>query len=79
MITIEKIIKGHDFDFEKARTEFGLSGREMEVLSLICKGLPNKEISEKLFISEHTVKDHTKKILRKIGVNSRNQIISSLK
>jgi DNA-binding CsgD family transcriptional regulator len=79
MITIEKIIKGHDFDFEKARTEFGLSGREMEVLSLICKGLSNKEISEKLFICEYTAKDHTKNILRKIGVNSRNQIISSLK
>jgi len=79
MITIEKIIKGHDFDFEKARSEFGISRREMEVLSCICKGLPNKEISNQLFISEYTVKDHTKKILRKIGVNSRNQIISSLK
>src|SRR4030043_301448 len=68
MIMIEKIIKGHDFDFEKARTEFGLSGREMEVLGLICKGLSNKEISEKLFICEYTAKDHTKNILRKIGV-----------
>ena len=79
MITIEKIIKGHDFDFEKARSEFGLSKREMEVLSCICNGLPNKEISKQLFISEYTAKDHTKKILKKIGVNSRNQIISSLK
>jgi len=79
MITIEKIIKGHDFDFEKARREFGLSGREVEVLSYICKGLANKEISKQLFISEYTVKDHTKKILRKMGVNSRNQIISSMK
>ena len=79
MITIEKIIKGHDFDFEKARSEFGLSKREMEVLGLICKGLPNKEISKRLFISEYTVKDHAKKIFRKIGVNSRNQLISSLK
>ena len=79
MITIEKIIKGHDFDLEKARSEFGLSKREIEVLSLICKGLANKEISKQLFISEYTVKDHTKKILKKIGVSSRNQIISSLK
>ena len=79
MITIEKIIKGHDFDFEKARSEFGLSKREMEVLSCICNGLPNKEISKQLFISEYTAKDHTKKILKKIGVNSRNQIMSSLK
>ena len=79
MITIEKIIKAHDFDLEKARREFGLSGREMEVLGCICKGLPNKEISKQLFISEYTAKDHTKKIFKKIGVSSRNQIISSLK
>jgi DNA-binding CsgD family transcriptional regulator len=79
MITIEKIIKGHDFDLEKARREFGLSRREMEVLGCICKGLPNKEISKQLFISEYTAKDHTKKIFKKIGVNSRNQLISSLK
>jgi DNA-binding CsgD family transcriptional regulator len=79
MITIEKIIEGHDFDFEKARSQFGLSRREMEVLRLICQGQANKEISKELFISEYTVKDHTKKILKKMGVNSRNQIISSLR
>ncbi len=79
MITIEKIIKDHDFDFEKIRQKYGLSSREMEVLSLICKGLANKEISQKLFISEYTAKDHTKHILRKVGVNSRNLIISHIK
>ena len=79
MVLIEKLIEKHNIDFEKAKGNFKLSTREMEVLRLICDGLPNKSISNKLFISEYTVKDHTKNILRKMGANSRNQIISSLK
>jgi DNA-binding CsgD family transcriptional regulator len=79
MVLIEKIIKKHDIDFEKARREFKLSEREVEVMRLICRGLANKEISKQLFITEYTVKDHLKNILRKIGVTSRSQIITSLK
>ncbi len=79
MVLIEKIIEKHDIDYEKAQIEFKLSGRELEVLRAICKGLSNKEISKRLFITEYTVKDHMKKILRKMDVTSRNQIITSLK
>jgi DNA-binding CsgD family transcriptional regulator len=79
MVLIEKIIKKHAIDFEKARREFKLSEREVEVMRLICRGLANKEISKKLFITEYTVKDHLKNILRKIGVTSRSQIITTLK
>jgi ATP/maltotriose-dependent transcriptional regulator MalT len=79
MVLIQKIIEKHNIDYEKAQKEFKLSGRELEVLGAICKGLSNKEISKKLFITEYTVKDHMKKIMRKMGVTSRTQIISSLK
>ena len=41
-----------------------LSARELEVLQLVAKGLSNREISENLFISEHTVKSHLKNILK---------------
>lgn len=50
-----------------------LTAREMEVLSLIVGGLPNKQIAYKLNIAEHTVKNHVKNILAKLGVADRTQ------
>jgi len=50
-----------------------LSGREIEVLSLIVDGLANKEIAYRLNIAEHTVKNHVKNILAKLGVADRTQ------
>jgi two-component system NarL family response regulator len=50
-----------------------LTAREMEVLSLIVGGLPNKQIAYRLNIAEHTVKNHVKNILAKLGVADRTQ------
>jgi len=50
-----------------------LSAREIEVLSLIVEGLANKEIAYRLNIAEHTVKNHVKNILAKLGVADRTQ------
>jgi two-component system NarL family response regulator len=50
-----------------------LSARELEVLELIVKGLANKQIAYVLNITEHTVKNHVKKILDKLGVDDRTQ------
>jgi len=50
-----------------------LSAREIEVLSLIVEGLANKEIAYRLTIAEHTVKNHVKNILAKLGVADRTQ------
>jgi DNA-binding CsgD family transcriptional regulator len=79
MVLIERIIEKRKVDFEKVKRDFKLTRRELEVVVLLCQGLSNKEISEKIFISEYTVKDHIKKIMRKMGVNSRSEIIASLK
>jgi DNA-binding CsgD family transcriptional regulator len=49
----------------------GLTAREQEVLSLVAEGLGDREISERLFISERTVHHHVSAILSKIGVPSR--------
>ncbi|HZK08629.1 MAG TPA: response regulator transcription factor [Bacteroidales bacterium] len=54
----------------EATAEIQLSGREMEVLQLICDGLSNQDIAEKLFISKRTVDKHRSNILSK--TNSRN-------
>jgi len=61
-------------DAEPATDEFVpgelLSERETEVLAFIAKGLSNKEIAEKLFISIHTVNTHRKNIVHKTGIRS---------
>jgi DNA-binding NarL/FixJ family response regulator len=48
-----------------------LSGRELEVLRLVSKGLANKQIARSLGISEHTVKIHLGNVFKRIGVNDR--------
>jgi DNA-binding NarL/FixJ family response regulator len=50
-----------------------LSEREVEILRLIAKGLSNEDISEKLFLSEGTVRNHVSSILSKLGVADRTQ------
>ena len=49
----------------------GLTAREQEVLALLAQGLPDREISRQLFISERTVHHHVSAVLAKIGVTSR--------
>jgi DNA-binding CsgD family transcriptional regulator/tetratricopeptide (TPR) repeat protein len=51
----------------------GLTAREIEVLALVCEGLRNVDIAERLFLSEKTVGHHVSAILRKLGVRSRGQ------
>ena len=50
---------------------FGLSGREREVLALVAQGRTNREIGERLFISQKTVGVHVGNILAKLGVSGR--------
>jgi DNA-binding NarL/FixJ family response regulator len=52
-----------------------LTPRELEVLALLCEGLPNKVICRRLDISSGTVKVHIGNILRELGVASRLQAV----
>jgi DNA-binding CsgD family transcriptional regulator len=52
-----------------------LTPRELEVLALLCEGLPNKLISRRLNISAATVKCHISRILDELGVSSRLQAV----
>ena len=63
------------FDAEKPR-EFGITPREHEILGLIAEGLSNREIGERLFVSENTVKTHSSRLFAKLGVNRRVQAVS---
>lgn len=52
-----------------------LSNREWEVLRLIAQGATNKEIAVQLFLSPHTVKDHTRTLYRRLGARNRAEAI----
>ncbi len=53
-----------------------LTKRENEIVGLISSGYGNRDIANMLFISEHTVKDHTKNIYRKLNVHSRFELMA---
>lgn len=52
-----------------------LSGREQELLQLLASGLSNREISQRLVVSEGTVKVHFRNIYGKLGINNRSQAV----
>jgi len=66
--------------FDEARIrESGLTPREHEVLTLIAEGLSNREIGERLFVSENTVKTHSARLFDKLQVNRRLQAVRRAK
>jgi DNA-binding NarL/FixJ family response regulator len=68
-------------DVSAARSKmayFGLSPREIEVVSMLKMGLTHKEIADILCISKHTVDNHCRHIYKKLNVSSAVQAISKL-
>lgn len=55
--------------------ELGITPREHEILGLIAAGLSNREIAEKLFVSENTVKTHSSRLFDKLGAKRRTQAV----
>jgi DNA-binding CsgD family transcriptional regulator len=55
---------------------FGLSPRELEVLLILSEGRTDREIAERLFISQRTVHIHVRRVLAKLGATSRTQAAS---
>jgi DNA-binding NarL/FixJ family response regulator len=60
---------------EKFAQKYALTRREMEILMFIGQALNNREIAERLYISDQTVSVHRKNIMRKIGVRSTANLI----
>jgi two-component system nitrate/nitrite response regulator NarL len=52
-----------------------LTARELQVAQLLAGGLTNKEIAQRLGVTEHTVKFHLNGILRKLGVSTRTEAV----
>lgn len=60
---------------DKVKIAYQLTDKELELIQYICRGLSNKEIGEKLFLTEGTVKNNIGKILSKLNLRDRTQII----
>ncbi|HEY6243799.1 MAG TPA: response regulator transcription factor [Pyrinomonadaceae bacterium] len=59
--------------------DLGITKRELEILALIAQGLSNREIAEKLFVSENTVKTHSSRLLDKLSAKRRTQAVQIAK
>jgi two-component system, NarL family, response regulator DevR len=62
-----------DSEYQQVRQETGLTGRELEILAAVSRGLSNREVGKELFLSDQTVKFHLNKIYRKLDVSNRTE------
>ena len=60
---------------EEQQRQLGITKRELEILALIAEGLSNREIADKLFVSENTVKTHSSRLFDKLGAKRRTQAV----
>lgn len=59
--------------------QLGITKRELEILELIAQGMSNREIAEKLFVSENTVKTHSSRLFDKLSAKRRTQAVQIAK
>jgi DNA-binding CsgD family transcriptional regulator len=60
---------------EQRLKDLGITRRELEILELIAQGLSNREIADKLFVSENTVKTHSSRLFDKLSARRRTQAV----
>jgi two-component system, NarL family, response regulator LiaR len=78
--TVPEVPKGGPFVPDTSRiAALGITPRELEVLQLIAEGLSNKEMAERLFVSENTVKTHASRVFDKLGASRRTQAVQFAK
>ncbi len=76
VVIIERSVPSHLRPiFEQA---YGLSPREQQVTAHLARGASTAAIAAQLYLSEHTVRDHVKSILAKVGVGSRGELVAKL-
>jgi DNA-binding CsgD family transcriptional regulator len=60
---------------ETVRGDLGITPRELEILELVARGMSNREIAGKLYVSENTVKTHCSRAFDKLGAKRRTQAV----
>ena len=64
------------FALNEARLkDLGITRRELEILELMAQGMSNREIADKLFVSENTVKTHSSRLFDKLSARRRTQAV----
>ena len=56
---------------------YALTRRERDVVAAVLAGLDTRAVTERLFISRHTVQDHLKSVFEKIGIHSRRELLTT--
>ena len=64
---------------ESRLEQLGITPRELEILEAIAAGFSNREIAERLFVSENTVKTHTARLFEKLSAKRRTQAVQKAK
>jgi len=76
VVVKEILVAAQPFAVNEARCrELGITRREREILELIAMGLSNREIAERLFVSENTVKTHSSRLFDKLSAKRRTQAV----
>ncbi len=78
-VPVEVRISGPFQRNDARREQLGITPRELEILEAIAAGLSNREIAERLFVSENTVKTHAARLFDKLSARRRTQAIQLAK
>lgn len=88
VVLVKEVVKEVPMPFASSETfivneeqlkQLGITKRELEILELIAQGMSNREIAEKLFVSENTVKTHSSRLFDKLGARRRTQAVQIAK
>ena len=76
VVIVKEVPAPQPFSLNEARVkDLGITKRELEILELIARGMSNREIAEKLFVSENTVKTHSSRLFDKLSAKRRTQAV----
>ena len=77
-VVVREVLVPAPAEFVRDETQvqrLGITARELEILALIAEGLSNKEIAERVHVSENTVKTHSGRVFAKLGARRRTQAV----
>ena len=76
VVVVKEVLASQPFALNEERLkDLGITKRELEILELIARGMSNREIAEKLFVSENTVKTHSSRLFDKLSAKRRTQAV----
>ncbi len=81
-VVVREVVLPAPASFERDQRkveDLGITPRELEILELIAEGLSTREIADRVFVSENTVKTHSSRLFEKLGARRRTQAVQLAK